>query len=50
MLYPELDRIEQEELDRLRETLVYILLKDSELEFDEAYSIVFHNGSNITWH
>lgn len=46
----DLGSMSTEELDRLREVLVYILVEDSVLDFDEVYSLVFGNGRTITWH
>ncbi len=48
--YDSIRRIHVEELDRLREVLVYILMKDSDVDVDEVYSLVFQNGASITWH
>ncbi|KKK71298.1 hypothetical protein LCGC14_2915310 [marine sediment metagenome] len=50
MDYDVMERLQGEELDRLREVLVYILMKDTEIDVDEVYSLVFQNGASITWH
>ncbi len=44
------EQLQSEELDRLREVLVYILMKDAEIDIDEVYSLVFQNGASISWH
>ena len=41
---------ETEELDRLHEVLVYILIENTDLRLDEVYSMVFTKGGRITWH
>ena len=46
----EMDHMEPEELDRVREVLVYILMKDSDMEPEDVYSMVFRKGKKITWH
>ena len=48
--YGTIERLQREELDRLREVLVYILMKDTDIDVDEVYSLVFQNGASITWH
>ena len=50
--YETMERLQREELDRLREVLVYILMKDADIDIDvdEVYSLVFQNGASITWH
>jgi hypothetical protein len=48
--YDEIEHLQGEELDRLREVLVYILMKDAEIDVDEVYSLVFQNGASIVWH
>ena len=48
--YEVMERLQGEELDRLREVLVYILMKDTDINIDEVYSLVFQNGTSITWH
>ncbi len=45
-----MEQLQGEELDRLREVLVYILMKDTDVDVDEVYSLVFQNGASITWH
>ena len=50
MDYGEIEHLQGEELDRLREVLVYILMKDTDIDVDEVYSLVFQNGASITWH
>ncbi len=50
MDYNVMEQLQGEELDRLREVLVYILMKDTEIDVDEVYSLVFQNGASITWH
>lgn len=42
--------LEPEELDRVREVLVYILLKETSLEVNDACSLVFGRGETVTWH
>jgi hypothetical protein len=42
--------LSSEELDRLREVLVYILVEDTDLDMDDIYSLVFKDGDNIIWH
>ncbi|MFC1769896.1 hypothetical protein ACFLZI_02415 [Nitrospirota bacterium] len=44
------DGLDAEELDSVNEVLVYILMKNADMEPDEAYSLVFSGGSRITWH
>ena len=50
--YDKIERTQREELDRLREVLVYILMKDTDIDIDidEVYSLVFQDGASITWH
>ncbi len=50
MDYHVMEQLQGEELDRLREVLVYILMKDTDINIDEVYSLVFQNGASITWH
>lgn len=45
-----IEHLQGEELDRLREVLVYILMKDTDIDVDEVYSLVFQNGASIIWH
>ncbi len=48
--YGDIKHLHGEELDRLREVLVYILMKDTDINVDEVYSLVFQNGASIVWH
>lgn len=41
--------LEGEELDRVREVLVYILMKDTLMGAEEIYSLVFNEGDAIHW-
>jgi hypothetical protein len=44
------DGFEIEEFDSVNEVLVYLLMKNVDMEPEEAYSLVFSGGSRITWH
>ncbi len=48
--FNDIEHLQGEELDRLREVLVYILMKDNDINVDEVYALVFQNGASITWH
>lgn len=42
-------RMDETELDTVRALLVYIMMKDTDLEVDEIYSFVFGQGRQIIW-
>lgn len=42
--------IDEDALDILKALLVYILMRDSALEKDEIYAMVFCRGKKIIWH
>lgn len=39
-----------EELDGLRAMLAFILMDSTDMELDSIYSLLFRDGSRITWH
>lgn len=42
--------VDEDSLDILKALLVYILMRDSALEKDEIYALVFCGGKKIVWH
>lgn len=45
-----LDYLDAEEMESVKEVLVYLLMENTPMATDEVYSIVFHEGNKITWH
>ncbi len=41
--------IEPEEIDFLKSVLVYLFMKNTELDVEDIYAIVFGNGKRINW-
>lgn len=41
--------IDDAELDTIRTLLIYILIKETELEIDDIYAFIFGKGRHITW-
>lgn len=44
------DYMDDEELDAIRAVFAYILLKNTDMDKEMVYSLVFENGGRITWH
>ncbi len=42
--------IETEEVDFLKSVLVYLFMKNTELDIEDIYAIVYGNGKRINWH
>ncbi len=42
--------IEPEESDLIKSVLVYLFMKNTELDVEDIYAIVYGNGKKITWH
>jgi hypothetical protein len=42
--------LDEEELDSIRAMLVYILMKDTDMEKNMIYDLVFNEGNTIIWH
>jgi hypothetical protein len=47
---PEPEELYIDEYEPDRQVLLYLLIRDTEMDPDELYSIVFGEGSTITWH
>jgi hypothetical protein len=45
-----MDVMSDEELDKLRVFLTYVISKDSYIDGEDVYAIVFGNGKRILWH
>jgi hypothetical protein len=41
--------IEIEEIDMIRALLVYLLMKETDLQDDDIYSFIFSKGKQIVW-
>ncbi|MBA4349477.1 MAG: hypothetical protein C0415_05755 [Thermodesulfovibrio sp.] len=41
--------VDEAELDIIRALLIYILIKDSELDIEDIYAFIFGNGRQIIW-
>ena len=53
--YDEMDldfegRMDEEEMDGIKATLAGILMKDTEMDKDLIYNLVFYDGNDIIWH
>ncbi len=44
------DYLEEEEMDAVRAAIAYMLIKNTDLDREAVYSIVFEEGRKITWH
>jgi len=44
-----MDVMSEEELDKLRVFLTYVISKDSFIDGEDVYAIVFGNGKRILW-
>lgn len=45
------DYLDEEELDSMRAVLAYILMKDTDMNGDDIYDLIFKDkGGRITWH
>ena len=42
--------IEPQESDLIKSVLVYLFMKNTELDVEDIYAIVYGNGKKITWH
>jgi len=42
--------IEPEESDLIKSVLVYLFMKNTDLEVEDIYALVYGNGKKITWH
>lgn len=45
-----LDYLDEEEMDAVRAALAYVLIKNTDMDKELIYSLVFENGRRITWH
>lgn len=41
--------IDDAELDTIKALLVYMLMRDSDLEIEDVYAFIFGRGRQITW-
>jgi len=44
------DYLEDEEMDAVRAAIAFMLIKNTNLDKEAVYSIVFEEGRRITWH
>lgn len=42
--------IGQDDADAVRSVLIYLFIKNTDLELEEVYTLVFGNGKKIVWH
>jgi hypothetical protein len=42
--------LDEDELESVKMALTYILMKDTGMDADKIYELVFQNGTKITWH
>lgn len=45
-----LDIMSDEDIDTLKAFLAYVVSKDSYMDRDDVYSLIFGNGKRISWH
>ncbi len=45
-----LDTVSEEEIDMLKAFISYIMIKDTNMEREDIYSIIFGRGKRILWH
>ncbi|MBF0318880.1 MAG: hypothetical protein HQL01_03620 [Nitrospirae bacterium] len=45
-----LDIMSDEDVDTLKAFLAYVISKDTYIDRDEIYSLIFGNGKRILWH
>jgi len=45
-----MDVMTDEELDKLRVFLTYVISKDSYVDGEDVYAVLFGNGKRILWH
>lgn len=44
------DYLDVDEMESIKVALTYILMKDTGMDADTIYELVFQNGMKITWH
>ncbi|WP_420265968.1 hypothetical protein [Candidatus Magnetominusculus dajiuhuensis] len=45
-----LDIMSDEDIDTLKAFLAYVVSKDTYMDRDDVYSLIFGNGKRISWH
>ncbi len=42
--------IDEDEADTLRTVLLYLFMREGEMEIEDIYALVFGNGKRLIWH
>ncbi|MBF0607767.1 MAG: hypothetical protein SFH39_02305 [Candidatus Magnetobacterium sp. LHC-1] len=45
-----MDILSEEDIDTLKAFLSYVVVKDTYLDSDDIYTVIFGKGKRITWH
>ncbi len=43
------EELSPEDLENIKAALVYVLMENNNVDVEEIYSLVFHDGAKITW-